>query len=859
MARRVSPSQTLPYPISSVANGVSQQAPTLRLPNQVEEALNIRSTVLGGVGPRSGSYHRGKYPLGSTTPANALGFKFDRGDDGKYAGIATKEGLRIFNLDTFEEAAVSYPNGSIAFFSSLADPKADLSFVSAGNYLFFANQKKTVAMDAASKTAAPVNEAFVFCKASSYDQRVTISLTNQVTSAVSTWIVDAPKTAGAIAVALNNTNTAAALGYTMVNNASQPFASQGVSASNQSWVLASGTGTAGAAGYTVQTYKNIIRVTRSDGADFALDIIDASGVGSNIAGINKAVKQFSDLPAVFWPGSIIRVFSQANDSGLDYWVSYTQTDEAGKQQSGYWKEVPAPDTEIAFDPTTMPYGLVMNSRNVFTFDKVTWDKRKAGSAITLPPPSFVGSSVTGLYFMRSRLGIVMSDGTVTSRSDDNPFNFWRQSSVQQLDTDPIDKINGTEEVVDIHGVCLVGQTPVLFSSTRQLALIAPQGATLSPNAADLRAVSSFQTPGGAAKPHAYGTTAFFATPGTFFSGVSQFSLNTDSNDPTGDSNPVTDHVPAYIPADVWQFESCTSENMLFSVAGADRNLIFAYQFLDTTDNGRVQSAWAKWAWDESCAILSLAIFNKLASMVIARPDGIFLEQMDLSADRLVGPFADDLVLDRQHVPAIDVDPMDNWTYIIPVCEIEQDDGPGWYVVTRDAFGKIDQIYQCSWRSKNLMKVNVNLTGKDYIVGRAPRCFLQLSEPVARPPGSSDSIYADVTMKKVGPVFGQSSGCVMRIAYKSRRHYGKLLQVGQSLRWDGQPEIEMFKSQPITPASGEYVYIFQSQPEDTAPKRYVSAGGKTTDVLISFENNGPRTFKVVGAVYILSVTPKYTGQ
>ncbi len=856
MARRRAPSQTLPYPVSSVANGVSQQAPTLRLPNQVEEAVNIRSTVLGGVGPRNGSIHRGRYPLNGIDITNAMRYQFDRGDDGKYTGIATKQGLRIFNVDTFEEASVSYPSGK-AFFDSVVDPKADLSFVSAGNYLFLANARTKVQLDPNIKTGAAQNEAFIFCKASSYDQRVTISLRNSSTGYTAQWVLDAPKTAGAIAVALNNQNTAAALAYAMRNASTQPPDQQGVSNANQSWVLAWTNNSAGGAGYNIDVYKNIIRITRADGADFSLQVDDASGIGNNVAAINKAVKSLTDLPAIFWPNAIVRITGAANDTSLDYWVQYVTDDENGAV-SGYWKEVPAPSTLTTLDPNTMPWALQMVSRNVFTFDRIAWDRRICGSAKTLPAPSFVGSTITGLCFTRSRLGLVMPDGIVTSRSDDNPFGFWRQSSTQQLDTDPIDLINGTEDVVDIHSVCLVGQDPVMFSSKRQLALLASQGSILSPNSAELMAVSAYQTPAGTARPIAYGTTAFFASPGSSFTGIEQYSLNTDSNRPTGESNPVTDHVPAYIPARVWQFAECSSENLLFAVAGEDRNLIFTYQFLDTAQQGRVQSAWSKWAFDKECSILSFAIFDKMATMLIHRPDALYLEQMDLASDRLVGPFAEDTVLDRKKTPTITYDPTDGWTFVSPGAPVTKEDSRGWYVITRNPEGTLQDVYQCNWRTDNLMKVNADLRGKDCTIGRAPRCYLQLSEPVARPPGSQDSIYNDVTLKKVGPIFGQSTGCVMRIAYKSRRHFAKMLQVGQSLRWDGLPEELMINAEKITPASGEYVYIFQAQHEDTSPKRFVTAEGRTTDIMIAFENNGPRSFKVVGAVYILSVTPRYTG-
>jgi hypothetical protein len=295
------------------------------------------------------------------------------------------------------------------------------------------------------------------------------------------------------------------------------------------------------------------------------------------------------------------------------------------------------------------------------------------------------------------------------------------------------------------------------------------------------------------------------------------------------------------------------------VAGEDRNMLFAYQFLDTEGQGRVQSAWSKWTFDRDCCILGMFVFNKLASFLISRPDGVYLEQMDLAADRLVGPTADTLILDRVSVPTFEVDPLDDWSWVTTGWKVPQDEIDGWYVVTFQEGGDIDEIKQLQYRTDVLMKTPIDLRGKDYIVGRAPRCYLELSEPVARTPGTENAIYSDTSIKKIGPIFGQSTGCLVRIGYKSRRNYAKMLAVGQSLRWDGLIENEFLNPRETRPGSGEYLTIFQAQPEDTAPKRFITATGKSTDIIVAFENNGPRNFKVVGVVFILSApNGKYTG-
>ena len=847
-----------PHMVPSMANGVSQQSPAMRLRDQVEAALNVRSTIITGVGPRTGTRHISEFGLGISIPESydkCLPIQFDRGPDGCFGVLVLPDDIRVFNLDNGLECSVAFPAGRGWLSGS---PITDIRSCVGGDYLFLCHRNKTVGMTAEVAPASD-NAAYIYCRASNYEDVTTISLYCNGTSLF--WKVKAPGTTAGNGP-LASTNVAYAL-WTILRTNTPPGAANVDSNGATTWTIPNAAAqTALAAGYTIDYSGSVVRITRADGQPFTVRASDQDNA-KKIYHIQGTIPRFTDLPSVFWPGAVVKVAASTEDASLEYWVRYNETDDAGKPTTGYWAECPKPGTQIALDPATMPWALQATGANTFSFGPVNWNKRPIGSVDTIPPPSFVGQTIRDMFFTAGRLGFIALDGVTTSRSNDQPFNFWRESSLNLLDTDPIDIISGGSESIMFHSVSLVGNEPVMWSGKRQYVLTMPTGEALSPRVADLKPTSSYQSPA-SCPPLTFGDGCYYVGPGSNFVSVNLFTL-ADNEERTGTSRDVSDHVPALIKGPIWQLVGSPAENMLFALGGDLRREIFIYEFLDTEQKGRVQSAWSTWTFGADDRICGMFVNNRILTFIIRRGTKLHLENMDIGSDQLVGPRADLICMDRrvsQSQCVLNYDALDGGTYITLPYALPSDIGSYSLVTTKTTTtGGIAPLEVLPLRRANdtTIKVGKDVRNTSFFIGRAPRVYVEPSEQVSRDK-DGNPIFADASVASVGPILGQSSGLVMRIGSKKRRKYNKLIAIGDSLRQNETNNIQMFD--PPTafgPGTGEYVYILRSDATETTPKRFFKCAGNANDVLVAFENSGPLTFRIAGLVYMLAVKGTYTGR
>lgn len=854
MAKNINPQM-----VGSLSNGVSQQSPAMRLTDQVEASLNARATIISGIGPRTGTQHLKTHGLGISSEGDydqSLPIHFDRGPDGSFGVIVTASEVRVWNLDNGQECSVAYPSGR-SWLS--ANPASKLRYCAAGDYLFMTNRSKTVAMTSA-ETAADVNEAFVYCRASNYEDITSITLTSGGTTLF--WKAKAPKTTGGNGP-LASLNVAYALQYILQFNGVPPGGNID-SNDTTTWSMQSNPGsTATSNGYVVSRRGSILRITRGDNAPFSLFVSDQDNA-KKVYSIQKSCPKFGDLPAVFWPGAVIKVSSDSESNSLDYWVRYSETDASGNATTGYWAEVPAPGTPTTLDSSTMPWALKATGGSTFSFGPVNWNIREIGSEETIPAPSFVGQSIQDMFFVNGRLGFTVFDGCVTSRSADQPFNFWRESSLQILDTDPIDIISGGSESISFHSCTSAGDTPILFSGRSQYGLTVPTGEALSPRVAELTPISSYQAPS-SCPPMEYGEVAYFASPGDSFVSIYMLDIVPDRQKIAARATNVSEHVPAYIKAPLTQIVGCPSENMIFVLGGALRREVFVYEFLDTGDKGRVQSAWSTWTFAATDSILGLFVRDRKLVCIIRRGTEISIETMDIGSDKLVGPLADLIIMDRQvrqDAVTITYDALDGGCYITMPYAVPADISSYFLVeVVPNSAGGLQPTgsYPFLRTSDTTIKVVRDVRSSSFIIGRAPRVYIEPSEQVARDQKGNPT-FADASVAGVGPILSQTSGVTMRIGSKRRREYAKLMTIGDALRQDPVDHIDMFTPPAnFGPGTGEYVYILRSEAEEKVPKRFYKAAGNANDVLVAFENNGPLSFRIAGIVYLLAIKGTYTGQ
>jgi hypothetical protein len=131
-------------PIPNLISGVSQQPPTLRLPNALKEQINAWPSVVTGLNKRFPTQHIAG--LNISLDDNAVGYLIDREGDYQYLVVISNGELQVISLVDGAVQTVNYPEGS-TYLSLATNPITAFRFQTFGDTTFIANREVTVESD----------------------------------------------------------------------------------------------------------------------------------------------------------------------------------------------------------------------------------------------------------------------------------------------------------------------------------------------------------------------------------------------------------------------------------------------------------------------------------------------------------------------------------------------------------------------------------------------------------------------------------------------------------------------------------------------------------------------------------------
>ena len=355
----------------------------------------------------------------------------------------------------------------------------------------------------------------------------------------------------------------------------------------------------------------------SSSLGFNLQASDDTG-GTSLFAHKDTVATFTELPKYCTDGFTIQVNGDNQKKEDDFYVRFT-----GSESSGTWKECPAPSRPNAavyhsFDASTMPHTLRQNNDESFTFGVETWGDRKAGDEDTNPFPSFVGGTISDVFFHRNRLGFLSGENIIFSEAS-SYFNFFRVTVRSLLDSAPIDIAVSQNEVSNLQAAVPTQDNLMLFSNLTQFSLSAQQ--LLTPAEVSIDQSTKYECDL-TAKPVSVGTSIYFTHKDGNFSGLRELYTQGDSD--TQDAPSITSHVPEYIAGGVRQMIASSNEDMIVCLTDDNKNECYVYKWYDS-DRERLQSSWSKWTFDQE--VEHIAFNNTDIFFVFA--DGSF-EKMSLT-------------------------------------------------------------------------------------------------------------------------------------------------------------------------------------------------------------------------------------
>ena len=408
-------------------------------------------------------------------------------------------------------------------------------------------------------------------------------------------------------------------------------------------------------------------------SDFSITTTDSHG-DTDIFAVKGAigggsVRSFSYLPAENVPKDFVtKVSGDDTEQEDDFYVKY-EADDLGK---GVWKECIGPSLEQHFDFETMPHRLVrlfddskITSTNplgiTFVFEAVTnttdssrtvdgvsntdysrigWNARLAGDDNGNPFPSFVGGTITDIFFHKNRIGFLNDENVIFSEAG-NYYNFFPLTVITGLDSNPIDVTVSNDKVSLLKHAVPFSESLLFFSELQQFRL-GDQG-SLSPATVSIDVTTQFETDA-RAKPVSVGRYVFFAFQRGEFSGIREYFV--DNRKEVNDAVEITSHVPQYIPGKITNLVSSSNESILVCQSSTEKQNLYIYKYYWQAQD-KIQSSWSVWNFTDE--ILNCQFIGSTLQILISRPDGVYLENVNLSTDSSVAVMEDKtpVLLDRR--------------------------------------------------------------------------------------------------------------------------------------------------------------------------------------------------------------------
>jgi len=567
--------------IPNLANGVSQQSPSVRLLSQGEEQVNAFSSIISGLRKRPPTEHMADLITNAGSSDEYFIHTINRDINERYLVLATNTALRVFDF-AGTEFTVNTPAGYS--YLSTGNPLVDFKAVTIADHTFVLNKTITTAV-LPSTTTAPYPEGIVHVKQGNYstDYKVFIDDVEKASFTTAEDIKSELKT----------------------NYIAQELGNQ----------LSANCGNV----YTLTLKGNAIRIQRTDGFDFTLRTEDSFGNSALIAA-KGSIQKFSDLPRRAFTGFKIEIIGEKASDSDNYYVEYEESDDA----VGIWKETLGDGADTTIDDATMPWTLTREADGTFTFEPNEWDDRSVGDVDSAPEPSFIGRKLNDVFFHRNRLGVIADENVIFSRSG-SYFSFYPETVTTLLATDPIDVAVSHTKVSILRHAIPFNETLLLFSDQTQFMLNA--GDSLTPETVSINQTTEYES-SLQAEPVGAGEYVYFATNREGYAGVREFFVQADTS-----SNIAIDatlNVPRYIKGKATSLVSNTNEDILFVLTDGtfDTPTCYVYKYL-RKDSQALQVSWSKWEFPNCDKILNVGTIESTAFWVMKRGNRVTLEKMQL--------------------------------------------------------------------------------------------------------------------------------------------------------------------------------------------------------------------------------------
>ena len=577
--------------IPTLLRGVSQASDSTKQADHADIQDNANSDPVVGLTKRSGTQFMANLITSGTPIGNAHVKFINKNVNERYIAIFTADNIRVFELDG-TELTVHKPDG--VGYLNTTTPRDELKTVTIADFTFVVNTTKTTAMDSTLTSGPYTNQAIVFIKQCSAESKYTLEVDGRKVIYDTADVNDR----------VNTSTCAEQLRNGLFGTTSAPQTDE------EGTALASGV-----SGNTFTATFNgpVINIFKNDNSDFNIKLTDSRG-NTQTTLVKNSIQRFTDLPTVAPNGYVVEVKGDRSSDFDNYYVKFTtnNTTADGTLDEGLWEETVKLGINKRFDYDTMPHVLIRQADGNFRFARVDgdsytasgqtftlpiWGERTVGDLTSAPNPSFIGSTINNVFFFRNRLGFLSSDNVILSRVSEF-FNFFAETVLSVIDSDPIDVAASHTKVAILKNAVNMGEKLILFSDQTQFTL-ASSSDSLTPATANVIVSTEFES-SDSASPVGSGASIYYLTEKGNFSSVREYIFQPGID--IKDASNITIHIPRLIPNDVFKIAVSTNQDILALVSLTNPNILYINRWLYGSRSEKILNSWFTYTFNAKKAI-----------------------------------------------------------------------------------------------------------------------------------------------------------------------------------------------------------------------------------------------------------------
>ena len=568
-------------------NGVSEQNPELVLDNQCKEMVNCVPDVVRGIKKRPPA-NLVTYQDLSSNPQMADSYVFhsyDRGDNiEEYIMMATgsaTDPVRVFNADgvqmnvTYEAADETELKNYLA--------SQNLKALTVQDRTWVVNRDTTVSLDySATAPLAPnyTKEAYYWLKRGSGDRYNPFNYAVYIDGI--TFAVDPDKPASDVVdppTGAEDSDVAAEILRAKVN---------------------------AHANYTCVRIGSILKITRTNGADFTFSSWDSWGNQAS-EGWKGSVNAITDLPKEMpFSNVYVEVVGDDNNTFTNYFV---------KWNGSSWEECldPAADRgKLTAMPVKMDRVSLVAGVATFHIAKIDWSLPIVGNTDNTPDPSFVNSQIKDLFFYKNRLGIASQDSIILSEAA-NYTNFYATTALDVVDTDMIDITISTNQASNIYFAKPFNNSLYIFTKYAQYELV--HDGLFSPASVSIENVTNYPMKTDV-DPVVMNDSLYFVSVSNNRQQIREYVKGDNLSVRGVDLNLAT---PTYMEEPIIKL---IADGVVGTILACTQSgTVYVYNYKDEGTN-RVQAAWSKWEFfpDVANTHFEWVALGNLIGVIYKTPD-----------------------------------------------------------------------------------------------------------------------------------------------------------------------------------------------------------------------------------------------